>query len=155
MEQITLEIYNLLVLLLPGFIVAYVFYAVTSFPKKSEFEAIVIALIFTTIVQLIVQVIKQNVNSWTTLQQSAWSFGVAIIFALLFAFLINNDLIHKFLRLLRITTQTSYPSEWYGIFTTTTTYVVLHLGDGRRIYGWPYEWPNKSDAGHFVLTEAE
>jgi hypothetical protein len=28
---------------------------------------------------------------------------------------------------------------------------VLHLHDGRRLYGWPKEWPIKSDEGQFYI----
>lgn len=31
----------------------------------------------------------------------------------------------------------------------------LHLTKGRRIYGWPTEWPDQADKGHFVLQRVE
>ncbi len=34
------------------------------------------------------------------------------------------------------------------------TYVVLHLKDERRLYGWPIEWPSLHDRGHFLLVQA-
>ena len=34
-------------------------------------------------------------------------------------------------------------------------WVVLHFTDGRRLYGWPEEWPDQPDKGHFVLVEPE
>jgi hypothetical protein len=34
------------------------------------------------------------------------------------------------------------------------TYVVLHLKDERRLYGWPIEWPSVPDRGHFLLVQA-
>ena len=30
---------------------------------------------------------------------------------------------------------------------------MLHLKDGRRLYGWPREWPNQHDKGHFYIQE--
>jgi len=30
---------------------------------------------------------------------------------------------------------------------------VLHLEGGRRIYGWPIEWPTDPKNGHFVLEQ--
>jgi hypothetical protein len=33
-------------------------------------------------------------------------------------------------------------------------YIVLHLKDGRRIYGWPQQWPSDSSTGHFELMES-
>ena len=31
----------------------------------------------------------------------------------------------------------------------------MHLSDGRRLYGWPEEWPDHSDAGHFLMDQPE
>jgi len=48
----------------------------------------------------------------------------------------------------------SYPTEWYGTFSETKSYVVLHFIDGRRIMGWPLEWPSSPKNGHFILEDA-
>lgn len=32
---------------------------------------------------------------------------------------------------------------------------MLHLKGGRRLYGWPEEWPDQPDKGHFLIAEAE
>jgi hypothetical protein len=29
--------------------------------------------------------------------------------------------------------------------------VILHLGDGRRLYGWPKEWPVEPNRGQFYI----
>lgn len=34
-------------------------------------------------------------------------------------------------------------------------YVYLHLTSGRRLYGWPEEWPDEPGKGHFRLAQAE
>jgi len=57
-------------------------------------------------------------------------------------------------RKLGITKETSYPSEWFGVFSKNVTYVVLHLEDERWIYGWPIEWPSEPGKGHFSLVQA-
>ena len=53
-----------------------------------------------------------------------------------------------------ITKETSYSSEWFGEFSRNVTYVILHLDDERRIYGWPVEWPSSPKKGHFSLVQA-
>src|SRR5438477_12842005 len=58
------------------------------------------------------------------------------------------------MRWLGITRETSYPSEWFGAFSDQESYVVLHLKDLRRIYGWPTIYPSVPSKGHFVLEEA-
>ena len=68
----------------------------------------------------------------------------------------NNDTMHRILRRLGITKETSYPSEWYSTFwRLNDCYVVLHLKGERRLYGWPEEWPSQSDRGHFRISEGE
>ena len=66
----------------------------------------------------------------------------------------NNDKLHKKLRDWNVTRETSYPSEWFGTLLKNVTYVVLHLEDERRLYGWPIEWPSEPEKGHFVLEQA-
>lgn len=78
----------------------------------------------------------------------------AIILGFIFSYYSNNDKLHKFLRDKNITRETSYASEWFGAFLKNVTYIVLHLKDGRRLYGWPREWPTDPKNGHFVIEQA-
>ena len=68
----------------------------------------------------------------------------------------NNDLLHRFARFVRITRESSYSSEWYSAFSNQSeNYVLLHLYDGRIVFGWPTEWPSSPNEGHFRIDEAE
>jgi hypothetical protein len=128
MNIITNELIAILTFLLPGFITSFLFYSLTSFPKKSEFEAVVIALIYTVIINTIVELLgmglifignQSAIGEWDQLAKTVWSIIIAFVIGLLWSYLYNNDRIHKFLRKKKITIQTSYPSEWYGTFTET------------------------------------
>ncbi|MDR0443748.1 MAG: DUF6338 family protein [Treponema sp.] len=163
MPIVTTELIALLSFLLPGFITSFLFYSLTSFPKKSEFESVIIALIYTVVINALVEAfgiifnIVGNhfvIGEWNQLSKIICSVVVAVCMGILWSFLYNNDIIHKLLRRLRITSQSSYPSEWYGTFSETKRYIILDLKDERRIMGWPVEWPNYSDKGHFVLEDA-
>jgi hypothetical protein len=164
MNIITNELIAILTFLLPGFITSFLFYSLTSFPKKSEFEAVVIALIYTVIINTIVELLGMGlialgvlfaIGEWNQLSKTVWSIILALFIGLLWSGLYNNDIIHKFLRKRKITNQTSYPSEWYGTFSETKSYIILDLKDERRIMGWPAEWPNDPEKGHFVLEDAK
>lgn len=42
--------------------------------------------------------------------------------------------------------------RWHQIFRAEQSHVVLHMKDGRQIYGWPEGWPDDPVTGHFLLT---
>lgn len=164
MTIISSEIFSLLNLLLPGFITSYIIYSLTSFPKKSEFESIILALIYTLLIKAIISIIQIIaifvgriiiIGYWNSTSDLILGFIFAVSLGLIISYLLNNDTLHAFLRDKQITKQTSYPSEWYGTFSENLTYVILHLKDGRRIMGWPTEWPSFPTEGHFVLERAD
>lgn len=163
MENFANDFVQLLQFLLPGFVAAWVFYSFTSFPKPSQFERVVQALIFTIFVQALVAFVKMvlifigniwHVFTWNSHSDLFWSICSALSLGLCFSYFANNDKIHKKLRELGVTRETSFPSEWFGIFIKNVTYVVLHLDGERRLYGWPIEWPSEPGKGHFVLKQA-
>lgn len=145
MENITKDIIAILQYLLPGFVSAWIFYALTSYPKPSQFERIVQALIFTIFVQAMVFVIRASFffvgryyyfAVWDEASLLIWAIVCAIVFGFIFSYYANNDKLHKIFRAKGITRESSYASEWFGAFLNLT-YVVLHLKDERRLYGWP------------------
>jgi hypothetical protein len=150
--------------LLTGFLAAWVFYGLTAHPKRSPFERVVQSLIFTTIIQGLTAVegwlhaaaaTYVSLFTWTKDVAFVASLLNALLLGLLFAYCANHDLCHSLLRYLCITKRTSYPSEWFSAFNQKKRYVILHLEGGRRLYGWPVEWPDQPESGHFVMAEAE
>ena len=165
MEWVSNEIIEVLSYLLPGFVAAWIFYGLTSHPKPTQFERIIQALIFTIIAQSCVIGIRwiaakigkytNNPIEWNDNVTLVASILVAIIIGLFFARFTNNDKIHNCLRKMKFTKETSYPSEWFGAFNQQDNYLVLHLIDNRRLYGWPVRWPSVPNEGHFSIAEAE
>lgn len=160
--QIPSTLLELLLFLLPGFIAAAIFYSLISHSKPNSFERIILALIFTFIVQSIMPIVLTMVPSIAPTQQDtygslAWLAALlAIVLGLFAALCINHDWPHRLFRKLNITKENTYSSEWYSAFSQhERSYVVLHLYDGRRVYGWPTEWPSRPAEGHFHLEEAE
>ena len=161
------KLFDVVLKLLPGFIAAWVFHGLTSHKREGIFERVVHALIFTTFVQAGIGVTKELLTKafpsgtpvfgpWTEDKAVALSVAYAIALGLVFAVLANSDLLHAFLRCCKLTGRTSYPSEWYSAFSHRSKhFLILYLRDGRRLYGWPNEWPDNPDQGHFVLDEPE
>lgn len=162
MNWIADDAISLLMFLAPGLVVVGIFRSLTSYPSPSVFDQVVQALIFTIIVQslcwAVVELCEINIGesdaSWKTLYPPYLSLTLSIVLAVVFAATYGNDAIHKCLRRLRITRETSFPSEWYSAFHRhCNCYVMLHLVDERFIYGWPEEWPSQPEKGHFRLSE--
>jgi len=163
MDGISQNIVIILQYLLPGFLAAWIFYGFTSYPKPSQFERVIQALIFTFIIQVAVLIEKAiclkigvywNVGNWSEHSDIICSTINSIFLGMLFSYYANNDKFHKLIRKIGISRETSFPSEWFGTFSKDVTYIVLHLKDERRLYGWPIEWPSAPDNGHFLLVQA-
>ncbi|WP_445370305.1 DUF6338 family protein [Methylomonas sp. HW2-6] len=162
MPELEKEAIALLVFLLPGFVSAWVLYGLTSQVKPSQFERIIQALIFTFVVQALIPPAKSalcffgkfvQLGVWDQSAENFVRLVIAIIIGVLLAYYINTDSFHKKLRRVGFTTRTSFPSEWVGVFSEHIAYIVLHFKDGRRLYGWPKEWPTQYDKGHFYIMQ--
>lgn len=154
----TLEIMRYL---LPGFIVAWVYFGLTAHYRPEKFERVIQALIFSIFVQALLSCISfvaRLLGEWITLGYwtgdvaLVWSVIIALALGASFSWCANNDSCHLLLRRLRLTKQTSHPSQWFGAFNDLQSYVVLHIKGGRRLAGWPQEWPNKPTEGHFLIV---
>ena len=163
MEGNATDLIPLLQYLLPGFLAAWIFYGFTSHPKPSQFEQVIQALIFTPIVQGSVFCARQallamgsvwSMGSWDEQSGVLASIPCATVVGFIFAYFANNDRVHALARRLGITKETSFPSEWFGVFSKKVAFIVLQLNDDRRIYGWPIEWPSDPERGHFSLVQA-
>ncbi len=152
--------------ILPGFITAAIFYTLTAHPKSTEFERVVQALIFTTVLKVTLFPIRllslllgrkvYALSNWTPDVELTWMVILAVPLGLAFAKLANSDYGHRRARERGLTTRTSYPSEWYGAFVRAgQCWIILHLKQDRRLYGWPEEWPDQPDKGHFVIDQPE
>ncbi len=159
-ESISIEFINLTRFLLPGFLAAWIYFGLTSHPKPSQFERVIQALIFTFIVQVltypaswILLLIGDYVplGTWNTTAESFTALIISCTFGMTLAYFANHDSAHKWLRSIGFTTRTSHPSEWYYVFSQNVTFVILHMKDERRLYGWPKEWPIESNAGQFYI----
>ena len=155
------EIVSVLVFLLPGFVAAAVFYSFTSHPRPSTFGSVIQALMFTMVVQTVALATKTWIWDWDPGSDSSVtsdvlaSVTVATLVGFVAAVISNRNIIHRPVAKLRLTFENSYPSEWSSAFVHNRCYIVLHFKDRRRLYGWPTEWPNDPNKGHFRITEAE
>lgn len=163
MDDLVKEMIPLLQYLIPGFLAAWIFYSLTAFKRPDTFGQIVQALIFTLVIQalvaslgylfLLIGIKGASVGVWDAKAKTAWSIIIAVVLGLVSCYIANSDRLHNWLRNKGISRQTSFPSEWYSAFSTRPRFVVLHLLDGRRLYGWPAEWPSEPTKGQFVIED--
>lgn len=150
-----------LLFLAPGFVSAWVLFALTADRELSDLQRVIQALIFSVLVGGIVAVIAAilsllsmvfAIGDWTKKVEFAWSIFTAGVFGLGLAWLVNSDKLYALLRRLGLTGQSSRPSVWYSCFRDNPeTYAVLHLHDDRRVFGWVSEWPSLAGKGHIRL----
>lgn len=148
--------------LISGLVAAWVYQSLVPVRPTSLWERLIQALIFTLFINIGIGVTRftaigigeiYSIGTWNANSETIVTAVVAVAFGCISAFFTNNDLLHKYARKLKITTETSYTSEWYASFINNVTYVVIHLKDGRRILGWPREWPSIPGEGHFVIED--
>jgi len=161
MPEISKEIIVLLQYLLPGFLVAWVFYSFTAHAKPNQFERVVQALIFSLVVKIVTTVFMHflyfigrwySLGKWTIDSELVSSVTLAILLGILFSTLSNTGKLHAVFRKFSISKSTGGPSEWHYALNEYPRYITLHLKDERRVYGWPEAWPTGSEKGHFFLV---
>ena len=155
------DLLQVIYFLLPGFVAAWIFYGFTAHPRQSPFERVVQALIFTALVQplaaglrLLLIAAKDRgwgaYGVWTEPVGFGWSVALAIAVGISAAALSNNSLPHDWFPGW-VTKRTSSPSEWYSALARYPRFVCLRLKDGRTLWGWPEEWPDAAESGHFLI----
>jgi hypothetical protein len=161
MPELSKDSIALIGYLLPGLLAAWVLYGLTSDPKPSQLERVIQALIFTFLVHVLLPPLQWSLQwigsvlgalrPWDDNARDLARLLLALVLGLVLAIYTNTDAVHSWLRSKGLTTRTAYPSEWFSVLSRTVTFVVLHMHDERRLYGWPKEWPNEPDKGHFFI----
>lgn len=161
--ELSAGVVSLLVFLLPGFVAAWIFYGLTSHPRPEKFERVVEALIYTFLVQAFVPLLKWCllwIGQWFAL--SPWSKDAQLVSSLMLALFLgslaavcaNKDIPHRWVRdRWGFTLRTSHPSEWFCAFSALKRDVILNFKDGRRLQGWPKEWPVSPSEGQFLIQD--
>lgn len=158
--DISKDILILLTQLLPGFVVAWVVYGLTSFPKPAQFERVIQALIYSFLVTALLPIEEACLTfagklvvfgTWDKQSDLIASAISALVLGFTLSYFANNDKFYALVRKRGFSKRTAYPSEWYGAFSELPRYVTLHIDGNRRISGYPLDWPSDPLNGHFRL----
>ena len=145
---------ELLLALLPGFLTAEIIAALVVREDRTPFDRVIQALIYTFLTHVLWSWLPWSKDSSATADLAGLAV-VAVLLGLLLTFLINTGVLHSLLRAIRITQAASRPNEWYDTFYKKQDHVILHLHDGRRLFGWPRIYPARPERGHILLEGAE
>lgn len=150
--------------LLPGLVATWIFRRLTPHDKPKDLEAITEALLFTAAVQPILLVVEGG-STWVGVHLFSigpWTDKGAFVLSVILGLAVgsvagtaaNHDVVHRYLRRFKLTKQTSFPSEWYRQQFCEERWMILTMRNGDRLRGWPREFPNSPDRGHFSLRHA-
>lgn len=162
MTWLSNEAISVLVFLFPGFLMAGIFNMLVSNPKPNGFGVIVQALVFTVLIHLVAQHVFWigNTVGWIVSWSEIWAVLVllvlSVVLGMALSYVWNIDFFHRCLRKLGLTRQSSYRSALYSAFAYHgDCFVVLHMKGRRRLYGWPQEWPSRTEDHHFLMIDCE
>ena len=161
MELPAIDLIELFYALLPGFLAASVFHSLTPYPKRDVLDRVVTALMFTLCSQLCIAAMRPVLfwlgrevgvlGEWSPMVELAWGAVFGVSLGLVWSHAINKGHTHEWLRKRGATKRTSLPTQWYSAFSKYDRFIILHFADGRRLMGWPIEWPDEPESGHFLL----
>jgi hypothetical protein len=162
MEQIGYiqNISEILQFLAPGFLATFLFYLLASLPKKSEFEMIIMALIYTVFINMFTHILKEflswqpiDFGIWDNTSQNIWTFVIAFILGLFVAWVYKKRFINMISQ--KLFGGNIYPDVWYSAFCSLSkeeSYIILYfVDDSYPVRGIPREYPSSSKEGHFLL----
>lgn len=150
------------VVLLPGFLSTAVYEGLTVVTDRTPFDRIVQALTSSFyayaawfVVLWLVAFWKEWAPTWQT--HFVAVAGLGVLWGGLTAWNANHDtLFGRFPGLrAKLGKSSASPSNWYRAFKENELYVVAHLRDGRRVYGWPKLYSGSPTTDHLFLVKAQ
>jgi hypothetical protein len=176
---------QILLILLPGFFVLRIEQALSFKTVESNLDKITHALFYSFFAYVLNSLFNRPLVSWTvkaidaktqniTINAESGVMGlflISVALGCIVGFLKTHDYHMRFARKIKITRRTSRPSIWQDVFhdkyqqkkkdpkeeeEAKGPYVMVHLTDGRMIYGWPEYFSDDYREGPVVfVTDAQ
>lgn len=164
------EALGIFLVLLPGFVSAYLVQLLAARRRQSELDKIVEALIFSLFLYLLTLPIfgyslpigwhLGNIN-----QADAWQIVVkwphlatlalfAVILGTVYSASINHNWLTALFRWLRISERSARSSVWNDVFSDLGGFVQVGLADGRSVIGWIRNYSDEDEAHALFLEDA-
>ncbi|MGA7522524.1 MAG: DUF6338 family protein [Acidobacteriaceae bacterium] len=167
----TLQALAALLILLPGFLAAYILQALVTRPKQTDLEKVIEALIFSFVIYLTsilligtalpiswrATVDAAGNQSWTV-NGSWWRLLILLFLPILFglasAWLMQHDSLLRLFRRLSLTDRTSRASTWNDVLQDVDGVAQVELSDGRSVMGWVSYYSDDPDDASIFLERA-
>jgi hypothetical protein len=157
------ELIPILIFLLPGFLTSKVLDLLVFRKERDVFDKLVQALVFTFANLVLFVLVRWMVELTSSAKFDRETLTVAniglmafcsVTIGLVCAYEIRNEHLLGWLRWLKFTKRTYSPSAWFEVFSASEKYVVVHLEDGRRAYGWPRIYSDEPGERAIFLEDA-
>jgi hypothetical protein len=164
------EALGVLLVLLPGFTSAYIVQTLTVRRKQSDLDKVVEALLYTLVFYLISLPLFGSTLplSWQPLDAAhpsvyrlvvqwwhlAMLAGLALVFGVAYAAIVNNDWLMPLLRKVNITDRSSRTSIWNDAFHDLEGYVQVGLSGDRKVMGWVRDYSDEDGVYEMFLEDA-
>jgi hypothetical protein len=162
-----IEALGILLLLLPGFMCAYISQHLAVRRERTELDKVVEALIFSFLLYLATLPFFGYTLpvSWHSATDGSYQITLhyshllalvvaSVVLGVLYAANINHDWLLTFLRWCRITERTARISVWNDVFQTIGGFVQVNLKDGRRLIGWVRDYSDDPNDCSVFLEDA-
>jgi|ERR1017187_7011141 hypothetical protein len=159
------ELVQVLIFLLPGFLTTKVIDLLVIRRALDSFDKVVQAFVFTFVNMIAFNFLRYviehcigkqifNRNDFFTAGNLGLMIVCSLSVGLCCAVEMNKEPILQRIRKWGWTKKTYKPGVWTETFQHAEKFVVVHLQDGRRIYGWPRFYSDKDDEHALYLEEA-
>lgn len=164
--KLSVDIINILFLLLPGLVTSQVYYYFTKTEDISGVRRIYDTVIYSFMIMVITglfikwepivqaTVNGKNLSSFEVSKDSGLlliNIALMIIIPTVISALVHHDIFHRLLRKFNLTTKSSRKDTWNDTFISEKRYVVIYLKDERRIRGFPERFSNDPEEGLIYL----
>jgi len=162
-----IEALGILLLLLPGFLCAYIAQRLAARRDRTELDKVIQALIFSFVLYMVSWPFFGYTLPIAWKMQSDGSFRISVhyphlvvlfllsvLFGIAYAVNINYDWSLTLLRKLSITERTARSSIWNDTFLSAGGFVQVDMKDGRRVTGWVRDYSDDAADCSIFLEEA-
>jgi hypothetical protein len=162
-----IEALGILLLLLPGFLCAYIAQRLAARRDRTELDKVVQAVIFSFVLYMATWPFFGYTLPLTWKMQGDGSFQIvvqyphllvlflgSVLLGILYAANINYDWLLTLLRNIHVTERTARSSIWNDTFLSAGGFVQVDMKDGRRVTGWVRDYSDDASDCAVFLEDA-